>query len=81
MPERNEVSWNSLIGGLVGAGYLDEARRLFDGMMKRNVVSWAVIISGYCRNGYPREALALFREMQSLDLKPNFAVLVSVLSA
>ncbi|KAI3876451.1 hypothetical protein MKW92_039880, partial [Papaver armeniacum] len=81
MPERNEVSLNSLVGGLVGAGYLDEARRLFDGMMKRNVVSWAVIISGYCRNGYPREALALFREMQSLDLKPNFAVLVSVLSA
>ncbi|XP_026458503.1 pentatricopeptide repeat-containing protein At5g66520-like [Papaver somniferum] len=81
MPERNEVSWNSLIGGLVGAGYLDEARRLFDGMMKRNVVSWAVMISGYCQNSYLREALALFREMQSLDLKPNFAVLVSVLSA
>ncbi|KAI3893867.1 hypothetical protein MKX03_025199 [Papaver bracteatum] len=64
MPERNEVSWNSLIGGLVRAGYLDEARRLFYGMMRRNVVNWAVMISGYCQNGYPREALALFWEMQ-----------------
>ncbi|KAI3893871.1 hypothetical protein MKX03_025203 [Papaver bracteatum] len=69
MPERNEVSWNSLIGSLVRAGYLDEARRLFDGMMRRNVVSWAVMISGYCQNGYPREALALFWEMQYLAMQ------------
>ncbi|KAI3897487.1 hypothetical protein MKW92_032835, partial [Papaver armeniacum] len=57
------------------------ARDLFDEMTKWNAVSWAVMISVYCQNGYPREALALLREMQSLDLKPNFAVLVSVLSA
>lgn len=81
MPERNDVSWNSLLGGLVKFGFLDDGFRVFKEMPRRSLVSWVVMISGHAQNGRPKEALALFREMQLLELEPNSAILVSVLSA
>ncbi|ESR46323.1 hypothetical protein CICLE_v10003904mg [Citrus x clementina] len=81
MPQRNDVSWNSILGGLVRFGSVDDACRVFNQMPKRSLVSWVVLISGFAQNGRPKEALALFREMQSLDLEPNSAILVSLLSA
>ncbi|XP_042509134.1 pentatricopeptide repeat-containing protein At2g22410, mitochondrial-like [Macadamia integrifolia] len=80
MPERNEVSRNSLIGGLVRFGCLDDAQWLFTHMPKRNLVSWGVTISGYAQHRQPMEALVLLGEMELLNQKPNAAVLVSVLS-
>ncbi|KAJ0090049.1 hypothetical protein Patl1_13579 [Pistacia atlantica] len=81
MPHRNEVSWNGVLGGLVKFGFLDDVCRVFKEMPCKSLVSWVVMISGYAQNGRPKEALALFREMQLLDLEPNSAILVSVLSA
>ncbi|KAK0572145.1 hypothetical protein LWI29_026855 [Acer saccharum] len=81
MPKRNDVSWNSVLGGLIKFGSLDDACRVFEEMPHRSIVSWVLMISGYAQNGRSKEALALFREMQLLDLEPNSAVLVSVLSA
>lgn len=81
MPKRSDVSWNSLLGGLVKFGSLDDAYRLFMEIPHRTLVSWVVMIAGYAQNGRPKEALSLFRRMLSLDLKPNSAILVSVLSA
>ncbi|XP_044464177.1 pentatricopeptide repeat-containing protein At5g66520-like isoform X2 [Mangifera indica] len=81
MPNRNEVSWNSVLSGLVNFGFLDDACRVFKEMPCRSLVSWVVMISGYAQNGQPKKALALFRGMQLLNLEPNSAILVSVLSA
>ncbi|KAJ4708735.1 Pentatricopeptide repeat [Melia azedarach] len=81
MPNRNDVSWNSVLGGLVKFGFLDDACRVFKEMPCRSLVSWVVMISGYAQNGRPKEALTLFREMLFLDLEPNSAIMVSVLSA
>ena len=39
------------------------------------------MISGYVQNGRSSEALELFESMKSKQIKPNDAMLVSVLSA
>lgn len=44
-------------------GFLEYARRVFDGMPERNVVSWTAVISGYARMGRRYEALDLFVRM------------------
>lgn len=44
-------------------GFLEDARRVFDGMSERNVVSWTAVISGCARRGRRYEALGLFLRM------------------
>ncbi len=47
--ERDIVSWNYMIGGLVKAGKLVEACQLFDEMPKRDIVRWNTILGGYAK--------------------------------
>ncbi|GJY00059.1 pentatricopeptide repeat-containing protein [Tanacetum coccineum] len=60
MPEKDVVSWNTMISGYVSCGWLDEGRVLFDQMVCRDVVTWNTVISGYAKNGRMSEALKLF---------------------
>ncbi|KAJ4721893.1 Pentatricopeptide repeat-containing protein [Melia azedarach] len=53
-------SQNSLMHMYVKFESLEEARRVFDKMVKRNVVSWTTLISGYAQRGYIDEALKIF---------------------
>ncbi|THG17443.1 hypothetical protein TEA_006833 [Camellia sinensis var. sinensis] len=66
---RNEVSWTSMIVGYVNAGDLIEAKKLFDVMPKRNM------------NGQPNEAVEIFLKMQSMNIKPDEFIVVSLMSA
>ncbi|MQM14777.1 hypothetical protein Taro_047712 [Colocasia esculenta] len=81
MPERNVESWNTLITGSARCGLLDTARELFDMMPDRNAVSWSAMISAYVQGDRPIEAIRLFEEMRKLRVKPNWATIVSLLSA
>ncbi|KAJ6831910.1 pentatricopeptide repeat-containing protein-like [Iris pallida] len=45
MPERNDVSWNSVIGGLVHAGYSADSVRVFRDMMDGGVKPNSVTVS------------------------------------
>ncbi|PIN23830.1 hypothetical protein CDL12_03432 [Handroanthus impetiginosus] len=81
MPERNVVTWNSLLLGCLRSGDVDGAFRVFEEIPERNVVSWTTMIAGCAQNGRCREALALFRSMQEENIKFDQVTLVSVLSA
>ncbi|KAL5770403.1 hypothetical protein ACOSP7_014557 [Xanthoceras sorbifolium] len=85
MPERNLVTWNVLITGLVKWGELDElhfARSLFEEMPCRTVVSWTGIIDGYTRMNRSDEALALFRRMVVCDfMEPCEITILAILPA
>lgn len=81
MPSRNIESWNTMIAGYAKCGHLDESQRLFDEMPSRNVVSWSAMITAYAQGDCPNEALTLFEEMEKTGVKPNWATIVSVLSA
>ncbi|KAF2299368.1 hypothetical protein GH714_031742 [Hevea brasiliensis] len=63
MDEKDIVSWNSMIGGLVKAGDLSAARTLFDEMPVRDTVSWNTILDGYAKAGEMNEAFELFNKM------------------
>ncbi|OAY74840.1 Pentatricopeptide repeat-containing protein, chloroplastic [Ananas comosus] len=71
MPNRNVVSWNTLLDGFVKSGDIDSAYEVFDAMPERNVVSWNSIIAGFVKNDLPREALMLFIEMMVCGLVPD----------
>ncbi|GAB4827328.1 hypothetical protein Ancab_034215 [Ancistrocladus abbreviatus] len=68
MLERDIVSWNSMIGGLVKAGELKEAQQLFDEMPNRDVVSWNTILDGYVKAGKVDVAFELFKRTPERDV-------------
>ncbi|RHN59212.1 putative pentatricopeptide [Medicago truncatula] len=82
MPDRNTVTWNVFISGLIKWGQLEFARSVFDRMVVRSVVSWTLVIDGYTRMNKPLKALALFRKMIEVDgIEPNEVTLLTVFPA
>ncbi|KAK7317302.1 hypothetical protein RJT34_01404 [Clitoria ternatea] len=78
---RNVFVTTSLVDMYAKCGSLEEARRVFDGMVERDVVCWSAMIQGYASNGLPRQALELFFEMRKENLRPDCYAMVGVLSA
>ncbi|KAE8694469.1 Pentatricopeptide repeat-containing protein [Hibiscus syriacus] len=68
MGDRDVVSWNSMMGGLVRVGEFRKARKLFDEMPERNIVSWNTILNGYVKEGKMEEAFELFENMPQRDI-------------
>uniref|UniRef100_A0A1D1YKG3 Pentatricopeptide repeat-containing protein At4g02750 n=1 Tax=Anthurium amnicola TaxID=1678845 RepID=A0A1D1YKG3_9ARAE len=63
MPERDVVSWNTMIAAYWHGNDFEESKRLFELMPERNTVSWNVMISGYIENGDLEEAFKYFHNM------------------
>eukprot|EP01018_Ginkgo_biloba_P009810 Gb_15639 [translate_table: standard] len=68
MPERNVVSWNTMIVGYAQNGHVDEALKIFQAMPTRNVLSWNAMIAGYAQNGHVNDALKLFQKMSERNV-------------
>ncbi|KAL3628976.1 hypothetical protein CASFOL_028022 [Castilleja foliolosa] len=82
MPQRDVVTWNTMITQLVKSGDTDSAYKLFVEMPVRNLRSWTAMISGFVQSGKPKEAIALFEKMEEEKrLKPNEVTLVAILAA
>ncbi|XP_010693654.2 pentatricopeptide repeat-containing protein At5g66520 [Beta vulgaris subsp. vulgaris] len=83
MPERDVVSWNSMIVGCLRNGELDLALCMFRRMAKRSIYTWNSMITGFVQAGKSKVALELFQEMESIkdDVRPDKITLASVLSA
>ncbi|XP_071706859.1 pentatricopeptide repeat-containing protein At3g29230 [Rutidosis leptorrhynchoides] len=63
MEDKDIVSWNTMIGGLLKANRLSDARQLFDEMPERDMVSWNTILDGYAKAGALNDAFELFEKM------------------
>lgn len=68
MPERDLVSYNTVIAGLMRCGHVGGARRAFEGMGIRDVVTWNSMVSGYVRNGMINEGIKMFDKMPAKDV-------------
>ncbi|CAK9148812.1 unnamed protein product, partial [Ilex paraguariensis] len=64
----DSVGSNALINGYLKMGKLDQAVRVFEGMMEKDVVSWSSMVDGYCRNGRLGEARVLFDRMEGKNV-------------
>ncbi|CAM8971551.1 unnamed protein product [Rhodiola kirilowii] len=81
MPERNTVTWNTMISGHAKSGDLIEACLLFEKMPEKGVGSWSALIAGCINNGKLKEGLGVFREMIGNEgIIPSQSILVSVLA-
>lgn len=81
MPQRDAVTWNTMISQLMKRGDIDSAHKMFSEMPDRNLRSWTAMIAGFVRCRKPKKAIDLFIEMEELGLKPNEATVVAVLAA
>ncbi|EXC19411.1 hypothetical protein L484_004126 [Morus notabilis] len=60
---RDPVCSSTLINGYLKLGRLEDAVRMFDGMVDRDVVSWSSMVDGYCKAGRIVDARDLFDRM------------------
>ncbi|GAU16133.1 hypothetical protein TSUD_340050 [Trifolium subterraneum] len=81
MPEKNVVSFTTMIDGYAKAGDMAASRSLFEQAAKKDIVAWSALISGYVQNGQPNQALEVFLEMESMNVKPDEFILVALMSA
>ncbi|PON74484.1 Tetratricopeptide-like helical domain containing protein [Parasponia andersonii] len=63
MPERDVISWNSMITSYMACGEIETALRLFDSMPERNIVTWNSVISGLSKAGNMELACSVFERM------------------
>ncbi|KAA8547631.1 hypothetical protein F0562_004060 [Nyssa sinensis] len=78
---RDVITWTAVVNGYAKSGQVVHARQLFDQMPEKNVVSWSAMITGYAQVGLFEEALELFNDMLLAGFRPNYAGIVSALSA
>ena len=81
MPQRDVVSWTTLITGYSHWGFVDEAREVFELMPERNSVSWNAMIAAYVQSNHFHEAFSLFNRMRSENVVLDKFVAASMLSA
>ncbi|KAI6680551.1 hypothetical protein NL676_034432 [Syzygium grande] len=70
---------NTLLAMYSKCRCLNEARKLFDLMLRHDVVTWNALISGYVQNGLMDEALLSFIEMLNHGVKPDSVTFSSLL--
>ncbi|XP_020206183.1 putative pentatricopeptide repeat-containing protein At3g01580 [Cajanus cajan] len=80
--DSNEFIGASLIELYAKCSSIDNANKVFRGMIHKDVVTWSSIIAAYGSHGQGEEALKLFYEMANHShVKPNDITFVSILSA
>ncbi|KAF3774202.1 Pentatricopeptide repeat-containing protein [Nymphaea thermarum] len=68
VPQRDVVSWNSMIAGYLRHGDIISAQNCFDRMGERSSVSWNSMVSGYANLGEIEKAEQLFERMPMRDV-------------
>ncbi|KAK2359668.1 pentatricopeptide repeat-containing protein, mitochondrial [Trifolium repens] len=81
MPQRDVISWNTMIFGYSGIGNMGFAQFLFDSMPERDVVSWNSLLSSYLQNGIHRKSIDVFVKMRSLNIPHDYATFAVALKA
>lgn len=81
MPQRDVVTWNTMITQLVRRGDSGGAFGLFLRMPQRSVRSWTAMIAGFVQCGKPKDAIRLFLQMEEAGFRPNEVTVVAVLAA
>ncbi|KAA8544670.1 hypothetical protein F0562_019483 [Nyssa sinensis] len=81
IPERNSVTWNTMITGYAKVGDVEKARSVFEEMPWRDLASWSAMVAAYINNGNWNKGFTLFRDMVMIEqLKPDQVTLGSVLA-
>ncbi|KAK3043783.1 hypothetical protein RJ639_000482 [Escallonia herrerae] len=63
MPEKDVVTWNTMISAYMVIGEIDSAIKLFESMPERNIVTWNSVIGGLSKCGTMELASSVFERM------------------
>lgn len=72
---------NTLLDMYGKAGSIEDARKVFDRLVKRDVVSWNSMLTACAQHGLGRETVERFEEMRSRGILPNEVTFLCVLTA
>ncbi|EYU17418.1 hypothetical protein MIMGU_mgv1a018997mg, partial [Erythranthe guttata] len=85
IPDKDEVSWNSIISQYASRGMWDQAFELFESMrvagMKLNIITWNTIAGGCLRTGNFVGALKLIRQMRTGGVRLDHVAVIIGLGA
>ncbi|XP_019052248.1 PREDICTED: putative pentatricopeptide repeat-containing protein At1g64310 [Nelumbo nucifera] len=76
----DSISSSALVRAYSRVRFVDEARRVFNGMPKPDLVMWNSMVSGYGSSGCWDKGLELFRRMQKMGERPDGYTMVGLLS-
>jgi pentatricopeptide repeat protein len=79
--EQNIYVANNLLSVYIRCGRLQEARRVFDELVKKSVYSWTIMIGGYAQHNHATYAMELFDKMLQEGVQPNAITYLSILKA
>ncbi|XP_024538881.1 pentatricopeptide repeat-containing protein At4g02750-like [Selaginella moellendorffii] len=68
MPERNIVSWTTMLALFSTHATVSEAWHLFNAMPLHDLVSWNIMLAAYAFNGHLKEARSFFGSMPCWDV-------------
>ena len=71
---------SALVNMYAKCGSIEDARKLFDKMVKRDVISWNVMIGAYAESGQGDEAFKTFLQMRQKGMVPNAITYLSILN-
>lgn len=83
---RNIMTWNSMIAGMMLNGQIEKGIELFEQLegcqrLDPDLATWNSMISGFAQLGKEFEALQYFKKMQLAGVLPSLKCVTSVLSA
>ncbi|KAG6525896.1 hypothetical protein ZIOFF_015869 [Zingiber officinale] len=82
LPQKDVVSYNSMVAGFARNGDMETAKRLFHRIPNKNEVSWSSLINGYLQNDCFREVLNAYTEMIDHGrVVPNAAAITCTVAA
>lgn len=71
----------SLVNMYAKCGSINQAKRIFDMILKKELPIYNAMISGYALHGQAVEALSLFRRLKEECIKPDEITFTSIISA
>ncbi|RVW32577.1 Pentatricopeptide repeat-containing protein [Vitis vinifera] len=74
MPERDVISWNSMISAYMTRGEIQSAIGLLDKMPERNIVTWNSVVCGLSKAGNMELAHSVFEQMPLRNELPEKTV-------
>jgi pentatricopeptide repeat protein len=79
--EQNVYVANNMLRVYIRCGKLQEARQVFDKLVRKSVVSWTIMIGGYAQRAHAMDAFELFNQMRQEGAQPNEVTYLSILKA
>ncbi|XWS18058.1 hypothetical protein CRYUN_Cryun32bG0010000 [Craigia yunnanensis] len=72
---------NTLLYMYAKSGSIQDAKKIFDRLVKRDVVSWNSMLTAFAQHGLGKEAVQWFQEMLRIGVVPNDITFLCLLTA